>query len=69
MPRDINRIDPFLQELGKVWKEKCPDWRFGQLMFNIMRVMETHSAVPFYMEEDEFLNYVTEMFREDENAR
>lgn len=25
--RDINRIDPFLERLGKVWK-KVPDWRF-----------------------------------------
>ena len=29
--RDINRIDPFLKELGEVWRT-CPDMRFGQLI-------------------------------------
>jgi len=29
--RDINRIEPFLKEVGKQWT-KYPDLRFGQLM-------------------------------------
>lgn len=62
MPRDINRIDPFLQELGTIWKEQCPDWRFGQLMFNVYRVMLTHNTDLFYMEEDELLDYIRDMF-------
>lgn len=33
--RDPNRIDPFLNELGKLWKENCPDWRFLQLIENV----------------------------------
>ena len=37
--RDPNRIEPFLQELGKIWKEECPDWRFGQLIFNVFDKM------------------------------
>ena len=66
MPRDINRIDPFLQELGKIWKEKCPNWRFGQLMWNIQRVMYTHDSDMFYYEEDELLEYMKNWFEEEE---
>ncbi len=49
--RDINRIDPFLNEIGELWQEKVPDWRFGQLMYNFFSVL----GDPFYYEEDEFL--------------
>ncbi len=27
--RDINRIEPFMNEVAGIWKEKFPDWRFG----------------------------------------
>ena len=63
--RDINRIDPFLQELGTIWKTQCPDWRFGQLMFNMYRVMQSHKKDMFYLEEDEFLDYIKKMFKEE----
>ena len=26
--RNPDRIDPFLERLGKVWKENASDWRF-----------------------------------------
>lgn len=26
--RDKTRIKPFLEELGKIWEEEVPDWRF-----------------------------------------
>ena len=49
--RDVNRIDPFLEKLGEVWKEN-PDLRFGQLVMNI----ETGSpSVIWNKEEDEWL--------------
>lgn len=63
MSRDINRIDPFMDELGKIWKEKCPNWRFGQLMFNVQRVMQTHDEDIFYKEDDELLDYMKEFFK------
>lgn len=56
--RDPNRIEPFMQELGTIWKEKCPDWRFGQFMFNLGRVIQTHDDDIFFMEDDELLEYV-----------
>lgn len=49
--RNIERIDSFLDELGKIWKEKYPDDRFGQLMFNFF----CEFGDPFFLEEDEFL--------------
>lgn len=49
--RDINRIEPFMEEITAIWKEKYPDWRFGQLMVNFFyRVGD-----PFYYEEEELL--------------
>lgn len=50
--RDPNRIDNFLNELGKVWKDRVPDWRFGQLMFNFLSQIDED---PFFWEEDKFL--------------
>ena len=60
--RDPNRIEPFMDELGKIWKENCPDWRFGQLMFNAARVMQAHKTDIFYMEDDELLEYFRQWF-------
>lgn len=56
--RDINRIEPFLKELGDIWKQ-VPDWRFGQLMSNVLNSMPRD---PFFMEEDELLAYFKDYF-------
>lgn len=50
--RDPNRIDAFLKKLGNIWKDKVPDWRFGQLMFNFLSQVDED---PFFWEEDKFL--------------
>ena len=57
--RAVERIDPFLEELGKFWK-KHPDWRFGQLMCNLDRCYRAqHNGCDFfYLEEDEFLAFL-----------
>ena len=57
--RDPNRIDTFLKELGKIWKEEVPDWRFGQLMFNFL----SQTGDPFYWEEDKFIKRLKEFFK------
>ena len=54
--RPIERIDPFLAEIGAIWKERFPDWRFGQLIYNF--ICETRD--PFYWEEEEFLAKIKE---------
>ena len=60
--RDKNRIKPFLERLGKVW-EQVPDWRFGQLMCNVLNSM---SNDPFFTEDDEMIEYFENYFREGE---
>jgi len=49
--RDIERIDKFLAKVGEIWKRECPDWRFGQLMYNFI----CENGDPFHWEEEEFL--------------
>ena len=57
--RDTNRIAPFLEEVGTIWKEEAPDWRFGQLMYNFL----SQYGDPFYWEEDRFLEKLNEYFK------
>lgn len=49
--RPIERIEPFLKELGDIWKERFPDWRFGQLIYNFI----SENGDPFSWEDEEFL--------------
>ena len=58
MPRDINRIEPFLEKIGEYWK-KVPDWRFGQLMVNVLGACPRD---PFFPEEDEMLKHFEKYF-------
>lgn len=57
--RNPDRIDPFLERLGKVWKE-VPDWRFGQLMVNISRSMDQDM---FFPEDDEMIEFIENYFK------
>ena len=61
--RDKNRIEPFMKELTKIWKEKVPDWRFGQLIEN---VYGTSKKQIFFMEENETLELFKDYFKEEE---
>ena len=70
--RDPNRIDFFLAELGKIWKEECPDWRFGQLVVNVFEA-NTRAAILF-SEEDKMLEIFEDYFniikkKQDERLR
>ena len=60
--RNIERIEPFMKEMAKIWKEKCPDWRFGQLMSNVLNSFDRD---PFFIEEDEMLKRFKEYFDGD----
>lgn len=59
--RDIKRIDDFCNKLAEYWKQ-VPDWRFGQLMVNIL---STCSRDPFFYEEDEMLKLFEEYFKKE----
>lgn len=51
-----------MKELTKIWKEKCPDWRFGQLMSNVLNSFDID---PFFIEEDEMLERFKKYFNGD----
>lgn len=61
--RNPDRIDKFCNELAKIWKENVPDWRFGQLMVNVLNSMEKD---PFFPEEDEMIEYFENYFKKEE---
>ena len=50
--RDPKRIDEILGKIEKLWKN-VPDWRFGQLMFNMFEgVLDTREPRFFHMQDD-----------------
>jgi hypothetical protein len=56
--RDPNRIRPFLNRLAEIW-ELVPDWRFGQLMCNVLGGVERD---PFFIEDDEMIEQIEVQF-------
>ena len=62
--RDPKRINDFCDELKKMWY-KVPDWRFGQLMYNALNAVELRTNHDlFYIEDDEMLKELKELFNE-----
>lgn len=62
--RDPNRIDKFCAELAQFW-HKVPDWRFGQLMTNIMsQYISDYGRDAFYVEDEEFFKWIGTLFDE-----
>jgi len=53
--RDPNRIDTYVEKLKTMWK-KVPDWRFGQLLNNVLGTVlkECKQKDTFYIEDEEF---------------
>lgn len=58
--RDINRIEPFCEQLAEQWK-RVPDMRFGQFMSNILGVI---GRDPFYIEDNSMLNEIKDIVDE-----
>ena len=54
--RNPDRIKPFMNELADIWEKNCPDWRFGQLLVNVL------DTDPFYLEDEDILNVFKEFF-------
>jgi len=63
--RNINRIRKFCNELADIWESECPDWRFGQLIVNVMR--RNQIADPFYIEEDKMMEMFKSYFINSDN--
>lgn len=56
--RDPNRIKPFLDRLGKVWKQ-LPDLRFGQLIENVFETIHQRQGLDcFYVEDDDMIKTI-----------
>lgn len=64
--RKVERIKPFMLELAKIWEENCPDWRFGQLIVNVLGSFDRD---PFFPEEDEMLELFKGYFNKDANSK
>lgn len=67
--RNINRIPKITKKIEELWKTYCPDWRFGQLMYNFM----TDYGDPFYLEDDKFVEklkeYLEKTFPNEQDKR
>ena len=60
--RDPQRIRKFCNQLATLW-ERVPDWRFGQLMSNVLGafVADTKRDI-FFPEDDELLEFFEKYF-------
>ena len=58
--RDPKRIREFCNQLADIWESKCPDWRFGQLICNVI------DRDPFYIEDDKMMEHFKKYFHFDE---
>jgi hypothetical protein len=62
--RDTNRLDKFYDELKEIHKKNFPDWRFGQLIVNVLADWQAKTKRDiFFPEEDE----VIQIFRDYAN--
>lgn len=67
--RDKRRISKFCNELSTIWASNAPDWRFGQLMMNVLVEMVSDGKDPFFPEEDEMIEYFKKYFEEDKGEQ
>ena len=65
--RDKKRIEPFCNEFAKIWEEKFPDWRFGQLISNFMgwAVAEKKCSDIFFPEDNKWIEWFKEYAKGD----
>ncbi len=62
--RDKARIHVFCDKLADIWENKCPDWRFGQMMMNVLGAIAKERD-PFFLEEDEMMKRIEDYFGGD----
>lgn len=61
--RDPKRIRKFCNELADIWEENCPDWRFGQLLVNVI------DRDPWFLEEDDMMRLFRQRFHMEGGER
>ena len=64
--RDINRIDPFLEVLGKLWK-LFPDLRFAQVV-NLLKNSGGWYDM-FYVEDNKVLEVMNKLIEYEEEEK
>lgn len=57
--RNPNRIKIFCDQLAEIWKDNCPDWRFGQLICNVFGSFDID---PFFPEEEQMIKMIRAYF-------
>ena len=63
--RDPARIDKFCAQLAKTW-HRVPDWRFGQLMSNMLGDFCAKTRMDiFYPEDDTLLEFIKDYMKEE----
>lgn len=63
--RDVQRIYKFCNKLADLWATNCRDWRFGQLVCNVLNFYE--NPYVFYLEEDDMIKVFEEYFKNGRN--
>ena len=60
--RNPERIDAYCDRLKELW-HKVPDWRFGQLMCNLLGQYTSDTGnVPFFPEDEELFGFFDKYF-------
>ena len=63
--RDVNRIEIILEKIKDLWII-YPDWRFCQLIVNILGIKD--NGILFYIEDDELLNKLDQFNKNKEKS-
>ena len=61
--RDPKRIQAFCNQLADMWRT-VPDWRFGQLIVNLLRAFDETGQDLFFVEDEELLRFIQKFFYE-----
>ena len=63
--RDTDRLDKFYDELKEIHKKNFPDWRFGQMIINILCDWQAKTKRDiFFPEEDEMIQIFRDYVKE-----
>jgi hypothetical protein len=67
--RDPNRIQKFCNQLADIWRT-VPDWRFSQMIVSALAIYENrHGNDAFYVEDEEFLEFLKDFVYHYTNKR
>lgn len=65
MMRNVDRLDKFYDELKEIHKKNFPDWRFGQMIVNVLADWQAKTKRDiFFPEEDEIIQIFRDYVKE-----